>query len=43
MVTGVREHDGSLYLGSIAQQAIAAVSPAPSNPTEQLIRLRPHR
>ncbi|HZU49720.1 MAG TPA: SMP-30/gluconolactonase/LRE family protein [Mycobacterium sp.] len=43
MVTGVREHDGSLYLGSIAQQAIAAVSPAPSNPTEQVIKLHPHR
>lgn len=29
MATGVREHDGSLYLGSLTAHAIAAVSPIP--------------
>jgi len=41
MVTGVREHDGSLYLASLAEDAIAAVSPVPSNPLEQLITVEP--
>lgn len=41
MVTGVREHDGSLYLGSLGEDAIGVVSPVPSNPSEQLITVEP--
>ncbi len=37
MVTGVREYAGALYLGSIAEDAIARVSPIPSMPTDELI------
>ncbi len=37
MVTGVREHAGTLYLGSLTEDAIAAVSPVPSVPTAQII------
>ena len=43
MVTGVREYDGSLYLGSLSEDAIACISPVPWAPTEQLITIDPHR
>lgn len=39
MVTGVREYSGSLYLSSIAEDAIALVSPVPSAPTDELITI----
>lgn len=43
MATGVREHNGALYLGSIAEDAVAVVSPVPSVTTDQRIPVRPHR
>ena len=43
MVTGVREYDGSLYMSSLGEEALACVSPLPSVPTEQLITVHPPR
>lgn len=41
MVTGVREHSGSLYLGSLTEDALAAISPMPSVPTAQVTKVDP--
>jgi sugar lactone lactonase YvrE len=43
MVTGVREFNGSLYLGSIVEDAVAVLSPVPPISTDQVITVRRHR
>ncbi len=40
MVTGVREFDGSLYLGSLLEDAVAAVSPVPPISTDEVLTVR---
>jgi sugar lactone lactonase YvrE len=43
MVTGVREFNGSLYLGSLLEDAVAAVSPLPPISTDEVLTIRRHR
>ena len=43
MVTGVREFNGSLYLGSLLEDAVAAVSPLPPISTDEILTIRRHR
>ncbi|MGC2653729.1 MAG: SMP-30/gluconolactonase/LRE family protein [Mycobacterium sp.] len=43
MVTGVREFNGSLYLGSIVEDAVAVLSPVPPVNTDQVVTVRRHR
>ena len=43
MVTGVREFNGSLYLGSIVEDAVAVLSPVPPINTDQVVTVRRHR
>ncbi len=43
MVTGVREYNGSLYLGSIVEDAVAALSPVPPISTDEVVTIRHHR
>ena len=40
MVTGVREFNGSLYLGSLLEDAVAAVSPVPPISTDEVLTVR---
>lgn len=43
MATGVREFNGSLYLGSILEDAVAAISPLPPISTHEVMTIRRHR
>jgi sugar lactone lactonase YvrE len=43
MVTGVREADGKLYLGSIVEDAVGALSPVPPISTDEVLTIRRHR
>jgi sugar lactone lactonase YvrE len=43
MVTGVREYHGSLYLGSLIEDAVAVISPVPPIDTNEVVTIRRHR
>jgi sugar lactone lactonase YvrE len=43
MATGVREFNGSLYLGSIVEDAVAVLSPVPPINTDEVFTIRRHR
>jgi sugar lactone lactonase YvrE len=43
MATSVREFNGSLYLGSIVEDAVAAISPVPPIDTDEVFTIRRHR
>jgi sugar lactone lactonase YvrE len=43
MVTGVREVDGNLYLGSIVEDAVGVLSPVPPINTDEVVTIGRHR